>query len=525
MKNQKEKFGQYMTPRIIAEFMVDLVSLEKDSKVLEPSAGDGIFIDVLKERGYNNILGYEVDPNIIQHDEVLNLSFISLNIDSDYDVIIGNPPYIRWKNLEDELKFELQNDQYWKKFLNSLNDYSAIFIIKSINALTNGGELIFITPDYWLYTTHSQNLRDFIVEKGQITEFYFFKESPIFRNVNVSLMVFKFVKNPDNFQDIKAVKVKSKTKIDRVLLRKMKLFNESSIFQVFQLKPFEKGTSWVFASENENLTIEKLERSCLYSSSNNIYDTLGDYCLIANGIVSGLDNAFNYDGLEVNSFESEHLIDVLKGKNIKPYYSSKTSKYIFLNFINTEYDEVDLKFHAPNFYKKLNQYKPQLLDRYSYNRSINYWEWVFLRNFKILSSGSERIFVPSKERITNLEYFRFSIAPHYSYPSQDVISIFKKTNTLESLNYVVAYLNTRLVFNWIKLKGIVKGDIVEFSKKPLSSVPFLRIDFDDDFEKMIHNEISDLVEEIKKTDMNNSLLIIYNDKIESLFNNLIDYRV
>ena len=70
---------------------------------------------------------------------VINKSFVSAEIKEKYDVIIGNPPYIRWKNLEDNLKTELETSNLWKTYCNSLCDYSSVFILKAAELLKENG--------------------------------------------------------------------------------------------------------------------------------------------------------------------------------------------------------------------------------------------------------------------------------------------------------------------------------------------------------------------------------------------------
>ena len=142
---EKNRYGQYFTIGLIADFMVRLISHSKGSKVLEPSCGKGVFLDYLLENGFNDITAYEIDPSLgKKYDFIEHKSFISVPTSEKYDVIIGNPPYIRWKNLETELKQELETNALWKKYFNSLCDYLFIFILKSIEHLKENGELIFI---------------------------------------------------------------------------------------------------------------------------------------------------------------------------------------------------------------------------------------------------------------------------------------------------------------------------------------------------------------------------------------------
>ena len=101
MTKNKNKYGQYMTPKIVAEFMFQLADLDKKADILEPCCGEGVFLDVILKKGYKKITAYEIDKAIINpKHKVINKSFVSEKINQKFDLIIGNPPYITWKNLE-----------------------------------------------------------------------------------------------------------------------------------------------------------------------------------------------------------------------------------------------------------------------------------------------------------------------------------------------------------------------------------------------------------------------------------------
>lgn len=499
----KEKFGQYMTPKIITDFMVELINKDVHAKVLEPASGQGAFIESLKAAGFSDITAYEIDEEMIgEQQNILHQSFVSAEVEPVYDVVIGNPPYIRWKNLEAELKEELYENALFHKYLNSLNDYSAIFILKAVEALREEGELIFITPDYWMDTTHSLNMRNYLLEHGCMTDLYIFKEAKIFKNVTVSTMVFKYKKTKESYEQVQVhryTKQKEPTKeiIDAMLGKAVHEDVEHSV-----IAPFEKDKKWVLAGEDDVAKIELYEQACSSRKSEAdgnrqqadaepVPDKLEDFCEIGNGMVSGLDKAFQIAPTEfLTETEMCNLIKVIKAKDLEGYRYKTCTDYIFANEIQTE---EQLIRDCPNYYRLLSINRDALLKRYNYNRDIPYWAWVFLRNYNLFSAHDKKIFVPCKERISNKDYHRFTVVYGDIYPTQDVTAIIPKETTEESIEYICAMLNSKYVFSWVKHKGIVKGNIVEFSRAPLARIPYKKIDFDNPNEKALHDRITENV--------------------------------
>ncbi|TAE02637.1 MAG: restriction endonuclease [Bacteroidetes bacterium] len=494
----KNKYGQYFTPEIVADFMVSLVSAGKEAHILEPSCGEGVFLRVLEARGFQHITGYEIDQDLAQgFENVVYASFVSASLPTCYDVVIGNPPYIRWSNLEQELKDELQQNTLWNTYFNSLCDYLYIFILKSIEVLKESGELIFICPEYWLNTTHSLILRNYMVTNGYFEAIYHFNEAPIFDKVASSTIIFKYIKSKGEKPTIQLKKYLSNKKITNDILSKLaqnELFDEA---EYIEIPAFEKNSRWILADAQTQEHLSAIEIKChkidnfsLFSAKQG-YHTVGDFCDIGNGMVSGLDKAFQISMDNLNEKEVENTIRVIKAKHLQSYSHQDITPYIFVpDGLSKEY----FRINFPYFHQHLQAFRQDLEKRYQYNRAIQYWEWVFLRNFALFSQPTARIFVPCKERISHKQYFRFALVEAGIYPTQDVTAIFRKPHTKEHLYYILAYLNNKRVFNWLKYNGIVKGNIVEFSEKPLASIPFRAIDWQNEQETAWHDEIVTLVE-------------------------------
>ena len=109
---KKKSTGSFYTCDSIADFIVRWAIDRPDACVLEPSFGDGIFIDSALSRFSDlgnsspHIMGVEIQESpfnsyMKSHKDLIgfHMDFMDFQTDSEIDAIIGNPPYISLKNL------------------------------------------------------------------------------------------------------------------------------------------------------------------------------------------------------------------------------------------------------------------------------------------------------------------------------------------------------------------------------------------------------------------------------------------
>jgi adenine-specific DNA-methyltransferase len=174
-----EHLGQVFTETNIVERM--LVLKRNNGSVLEPSAGDGVF--------YNKLLGavgIEIDP-LHCPSGCLCIDFFDFDINNKFNTVVGNPPYVAYKNIYPDTKNKLNISIFDKR-----TNLYLFFIEKCLNHLEPGGEIIFITPRDFLKATSARKLNTSMYDFGTLTHFYETGDEVIFSSVAPNCAIWRF---------------------------------------------------------------------------------------------------------------------------------------------------------------------------------------------------------------------------------------------------------------------------------------------------------------------------------------------
>ncbi len=264
--------------------MVNLISEKKiESKILDPGAGQGIFLDILKQRGYKNVSAYEIDGelcNIVQSEypeyNIQCSNFLGSSNQQKFNIIIGNPPYVHWNDIEKDTLRILLKQGFWKPYINGEWDLLYAFIIWSVEKLIDRGEIIFIVPYYWFNSTFAYSLRDYLSKNGVFEVIIHTGEYKLFPDCAPNNIIFKYIKSKN------PAIVKKKTRIIEYNQRKgdiseildkithfiNKKVNEDYIyeeadFKVFFQDGFISNIFWSLMHYKEREIIESIEKSSL----------------------------------------------------------------------------------------------------------------------------------------------------------------------------------------------------------------------------------------------------------------------
>ena len=185
MEKNVETLGQVFTP----EFMVDrmLAMRKNNGTCLEPSCGDGMFFNKIP-----GCVGIEIDKRFCPENAIC-MDFFDYPTSEKFDTIIGNPPYVAYKEIGEDTKQKLD----MKTFSEKTNLY-VFFMMKCLDHLNDGGEMIFITPREFMKSTSAIPFNKKLYNEGTITEYFETGDEKIFPGFSPNCIVFRFEKGNFN---------------------------------------------------------------------------------------------------------------------------------------------------------------------------------------------------------------------------------------------------------------------------------------------------------------------------------------
>lgn len=319
--------GVYYTPKEIVDFFINW-AIDKNKKqiILEPSAGDGVFINNLKNLNDNSrIIAVEIDknealkikPNLekkqyeIIIDDFYNFYENNKNKEKIFNLIIGNPPYIRYQFLTEEQR-NYQSDILKNNGLksNKLINAWVAFTVASLELLKENGKIAFVLPTDILQVSYAKELREFL-----------FKSLKEINIVNFEDIVFT-----ETQQDIILLMgIKKENKDEDTKLRVVNLKNLSELPQNidnFQYKEYKNYQSdkWIkFKLKNE-------DRNFYDGSFQKKTISLNDVCKTEVGITTGNNKFFVINDDVLKSYNLEEYKRPLLGRSIETegiFYSEK----------------------------------------------------------------------------------------------------------------------------------------------------------------------------------------------------------
>ena len=371
-----------------------------------------------------------------------------LNNDGEFegfDVVIGNPPYIR----QEEVKELSSNFEVNYKTFSGKSDIYVFFYEKGLNILRNNGILNYITSGKFFEASYGKPLIDFLINESEIKSIVNFNDLPVFDGVTAYPLIFLATKN-----------------------RK-----EEYSFPYYDLEELPKFTLQ-----------EKLESISPLNATKSIF-IQNDYKFVDNAIAAIISKSKQnsislqeFCGLPIvgvkTGFNEGFITELNSGKYVKPYvFGRDIKKYQPVNSNNKIiFPYADDFTVAPiekenSIFASLSSQKQKLSERAIIKDGLKngskYW-FEYQQINKTLNYDEEYIVYPNVSFGNNFTLSKGAII--------DMTAFLIKSNS----RYLLAILNSKLVAFLMNIWSISRrGGYLEYKVQYVEKIPIKNISIKD----------------------------------------------
>ncbi len=420
-------------------------------------------------------------------------------IDSGFDVVIANPPYIGEKGnklLFDSIKF----GSLGKEFYLGKMDIFYFFFHLSLNYLKEGGIATFISTNYFVTASGAKNLINDFQTRATILKLINFNELKVFESALGQHNMISILQKGNTGRPAKTSITSRKgfPKNSNIILIAILsgMDSKTTYHELLQNDLYDDG--YIRLTKGSSNPIDKILDKMTIDTIK-----LESICNINQGIVTGADkvsqrhidkfriHAHRGDGIFVLG-EAEVQVLNLDSQSrgiLKPWFKNSDIYQYSCSVSSTERliyaDKRKYNILSWVIYRDHLEKFREILDAVSANSP-------YLHRPREINFEGPKIVVPQR---SNLNTFGFCEISWYA--SADVYFITRKDADTD-LKFLLGLLNSKLYYHWLYGRGKRKGEALELYQEPLAKIPIPQSVAIDLQNKMI--ELVEVIIEMKKAD-------------------------
>ncbi len=273
-----------------------------------------------------------------------------------FDVVIGNPPYIRQERIKEQKPLY---ENFYTKIYSGRGDICIYFIEKSLDLTKLTGYHSFIITNKWLRAKYGENIRKYITEDITIDKIIDFTGVTIFEDSTVDALVyiFKNVKPEDNKLRYCDYKDTSLQNIEGYVVK-----------NGFDIEQEKLKQGWTFYPEDILGIKKKIEK---------VGKPLKEWDVkIKYGIKTGFNKAFIIDEkikehlIKKDPKSAEIIKPILRGRDIGRYGYDFDNKFIIISKYKNYRNIIN---NYPAVYEHLKRFKEKLENRGQVRNGQHHW--------------------------------------------------------------------------------------------------------------------------------------------------------
>lgn len=201
--------GMVFTPVYLAKIVVEICKKYLTQETLElagdVSSGMGAFIyslnsifPELRTMSFekNSLLFHLSSILFKEKNTILNCDTLRLSDEysSCFDLIVGNPPYVRLQNIDKDTRNFIENSDLYKEYLFGSYDLSVAFIVKIVDLLKEDGVAGLVLTRKLFSSAYGKKICNYLKEHTQILEIIDFGDNQMFHDKTTYTLVIVFKK-------------------------------------------------------------------------------------------------------------------------------------------------------------------------------------------------------------------------------------------------------------------------------------------------------------------------------------------
>ncbi|MBZ5486196.1 Eco57I restriction-modification methylase domain-containing protein [Halomonas aquamarina] len=347
-------------------------------------------------------LGLDAESSqILVNTWLLQDDFLLLPDNSQFDFVVGNPPYVRQERIPAPL---LQEYRRRYKTLYDRADIYVPFMERSLSLLNNGGHLGFICADRWMKNKYGGPLRELVSKDFWLKYYVDMVNTPAFHAEVMAYPAITVISR----EAPGSTRVAYRPAVDRQVLS-----NLAVEFKQRELHKADKSVREVTGVTNgsEPWLLDNADELSIVRRMESLYPKLEEVgCKVGIGVATGADKAFiaDFESLDV---EPDRKLKLAKRKDI----NSGVVNWTGLGVINPFKDEgglVDLSDY-PRLAAYLEKHREQIAGRHVAKKTPKNWYRTIDRIFPKLAE-SPKLLIPDINGQSNVVYEKGELYPHHN---------------------------------------------------------------------------------------------------------------